>query len=51
MTTNENKKIVFTLRMNTKLLEKIRTLAEKNKRSAAGQIEFMLEQSLNKYNH
>ena len=34
----------FTMRINTELLEKIKVDAEKNKRSAAKQIEFILEQ-------
>lgn len=34
----------FTMRIQTKLLEKIKADAEKNKRSTAKQIEFILEQ-------
>lgn len=34
----------FTMRINSELLEKIKREAEKNKRSAAKQIEFILEQ-------
>lgn len=34
----------FTMRINSELLEKIRAEAEKNKRSTAKQIEFILEQ-------
>ena len=34
----------FTMRINSALLEKIKLEAEKNKRSAAKQIEFILEQ-------
>lgn len=34
----------FTMRINTELLEKIRVDAEKNKRSTAKQIEYVLEQ-------
>lgn len=34
----------FTMRINSELLEKIKVEAEKNKRSAAKQIEFILEQ-------
>ena len=34
----------FTMRINSDLLEKIKIEAEKNKRSTAKQIEFMLEQ-------
>lgn len=34
----------FTMRINSDLLEKIKSEAEKNKRSAAKQIEFILEQ-------
>lgn len=46
MNTNNNKKTVFTMRLNTNLLEQIKKIAEENKRSASGQIEFMLEQNL-----
>lgn len=34
----------FTMRINSDLLEKIKSEAERNKRSAAKQIEFILEQ-------
>ena len=34
----------FTMRINSELLEKIKAEAEKNKRSTAKQIEFILEQ-------
>lgn len=51
MNTNKNKTTVYTLRLNTDLLEKVKTIAEKNKRSAARQIEYMLEQSLNQHNN
>ena len=34
----------FTMRINSELLEKIKIDAEKNKRSTARQIEFILEQ-------
>lgn len=34
----------FTMRINSKLLEQIKKEAEKNKRSTAKQIEFILEQ-------
>lgn len=34
----------FTMRINTELLDKIKLEAEKNKRSTAKQIEFILEQ-------
>lgn len=34
----------FTMRINSELLEKVKTEAEKNKRSTAKQIEFILEQ-------
>ena len=34
----------FTMRINSELLEKIKIDAEKNKRSTAKQIEFILEQ-------
>lgn len=39
----------FTLRINTELFEKIKVIAEKNKRSAAKQIEFMLENCLSEF--
>ena len=34
----------FTMRINSELLEKVKVEAEKNKRSTAKQIEFILEQ-------
>lgn len=34
----------FTMRLSSELLDRIKTEAEKNKRSAAKQIEFILEQ-------
>lgn len=34
----------FTMRINSELLEKVKIEAEKNKRSTAKQIEFILEQ-------
>ena len=34
----------FTMRINTELLEQIKAEAEKNKRSAAKEIEYILEQ-------
>ena len=34
----------FTMRINSELLEKVKVEAEKNKRSTAKQIEFVLEQ-------
>ena len=34
----------FTMRINTELLDKIKLEAEKNKRTTAKQIEFILEQ-------
>lgn len=37
----------FTMRINSELLDRIKQEAEKNKRSAAKQIEFILEQYLN----
>ena len=43
MTTNDNKTQVFTLRINTKLLNTIKAVAEQNKRSTAKEIEFTLE--------
>lgn len=51
MKTNENKTTkVFTFRMQESLLDKIRTIANENKRSIAKQIEFMLEKALEKTN-
>ena len=51
MNTNENKTTkVFTFRMQESLLDKIRTIANENKRSIAKQIEFMLEKALKKTN-
>ncbi len=38
----------FTMRINTKLLEKVKEEAEKNKRSTAKQIEFILEEYVKK---
>lgn len=38
----ENKR--FTLRMDNNLFEKVKTQAEKNKRSIAKEIEYLLEQ-------
>ncbi len=49
MNTNNNT-TVFTMRINSTLLEKISLIAKENKRSKARQIEFMLEQQL-KENH
>lgn len=43
MTTNKNT-TVFTLRINVELLKSIKEAAEKNKRSAAKEIEYQLEQ-------
>ena len=40
----------FTLRINTALFEEIKTVAEKEKRSAAKQIEFILEQWVSEHN-
>ena len=39
---------VFTLRMDEELFEKVKSSAEKNKRSIAKEIEYHLEQSLEK---
>lgn len=36
----------FTMRINSELLEQIKTEAEKNKRSAAKEIEFILEKHM-----
>lgn len=38
----------FTMRINSELLEKIKVEAEKSKRSTAKQIEFILEQYVEK---
>ena len=46
MKTNENKTKVFTFRVQESLLSQLRELADKNKRSIAKQIEFMLEELL-----
>lgn len=46
MTTNKNKRTIFTLRLSTCLLDEIKLLAEENKRSAAKQIEYLLEQQI-----
>ncbi|WP_157244021.1 Arc family DNA-binding protein [Paenibacillus elgii] len=43
-----NKK-VFTLRLNENNFEKIKIIAEKNKRSIAMQIEYLIEQHIEKY--
>lgn len=40
----------FTLRIPTELLDIIREEAKKNKRSAGKQIEFILEEWINKHN-
>lgn len=45
MNTNNNT-TVYTMRINSELLEKITLIAKKNKRSKARQIEYMLEQLL-----
>ncbi len=39
----------FTMRINTKLWEKVKELAFKNKRSAVKQVEFILEEYLEKF--
>ena len=46
MKTIKNKTVVFTLRMSPDLLDTIKTMAAANKRSAAKQMEFMLEKAL-----
>ncbi|MFB0842105.1 Arc family DNA-binding protein [Paenibacillus oleatilyticus] len=46
MTTNKK---VFTLRLNENNFEKIKIIAEKNKRSIAMQIEYLIEQHIDKY--
>ncbi len=43
-----NKK-VFTLRLEEKNFEKIKIIAEKNKRSIAMQIEYLIEQHIDKF--
>lgn len=43
-----NKK-VFTLRLEENNFEKIKIIAEKNKRSIAMQIEYLIEQHIEKY--
>ena len=44
MTTNNNK--VYTLRINEALLNTLRELSKKNKRSIAKEIEYRLEKSI-----
>ena len=46
----ESQNARFTLRINKELYDQIKFIAEKNKRSLAKQIEYMLEQYVNKYN-
>ncbi|MBU7317133.1 Arc family DNA-binding protein [Paenibacillus oleatilyticus] len=46
MTTNKK---VFTLRLNENNFQKIKIIAEKNKRSIAMQIEYLIEQHIDKY--
>ena len=46
MTTFEKKTVVFTLRISEEILNKVKELARRNKRSSAKQIEFMLENAL-----
>lgn len=49
MSTNSNKRIkVFTFRTTEALLSKITEIAEKEKRTIAKQIEFILEEHLKK---
>lgn len=50
MTTFKNKTVVFTLRISEDILNKVKELAKRNKRSAAKQVEFMLEKALEKTN-
>ena len=50
MTTFTNKSVVFTLRLSEKVLNEVKELAKRNKRSTAKQIEFMLEDALKKTN-
>ena len=42
---------VFTLRMDEELFEKVKNVADKNKRSIAKEIEYQLEQSLSQDNY
>ncbi len=42
-------KRVFTLRIEDQLYDKIRIIADKNKRSLNGQIEFLIEQCVLEY--
>ncbi|WP_458119314.1 Arc family DNA-binding protein [Paenibacillus sp. Z6-24] len=42
-------KKVFTLRLHEENFEKIRVIAEKNKRSIAMQIEYLIEQHIEEY--
>lgn len=45
----EKQETRFTLRIDTALFERIKKIAEKNKRSAAKQIEFMLETCISQF--
>lgn len=45
-----NKIVRFTLRIEEQLLNKIKELADKNKRSKAKEIEFILEKAVNQKN-
>ncbi len=47
---NTNAETRFTLRIETALFEKVKELAKKNKRSAAKQIEFIIEDWLSQNN-
>lgn len=40
---------VFTLRINKNLMDKIRSISERNKRSTNREIEFVLEQYVSKF--
>lgn len=40
---------VFTLRINKNLMDKIRSISERNKRSANKEIEFVLEQYVSEF--
>lgn len=46
MATNKR---VFTLRLEEENFEKIKFIADKNKRSIAKQIEYLIEQHINEY--
>lgn len=45
----ENEETRFTLRIDKHLFERIKIIADRNKRSAAKQIEFMLEDCIDRF--